>query len=343
MSKSFRRPVSLFVLVAALAVSSARSDEAPQIVTLKTGVLQVCLYWGFAPFASAPSQNSPTKDWQGWDVDFLNKFATDHRLQLMVVPKDFNDIWLQPGQGNCDIAGTGISDTEDRRNATGKAGAWSDTYYHVLRAFVVRTADSTSVNTIEDLRGTKAIVTEGSTAHSDLCYRMQQRGIHSCYPSGDSDKFPCSKFPGLEDFPEVPRETDPYCIYIDYPRNKQEKCAAADVAASKNKYSDPFAYGGGYGSVQKLACDSSPDACSDPPKAIPLQVLATVWPHCNMASNGVGYAEPFSFVVRSKDTGLLEALNCYISKNEYEGTPIPVLSPPCPTPYWTPEQKKCSQ
>jgi Bacterial extracellular solute-binding proteins, family 3 len=287
--KGLRRPGFLFV-TAALAVSvlaCTRANAPTPIQTLKPGVLQVCLYWGFAPFASAPTPTSPTSDWQGWDVDYLKAFATANGLGFEVVPKDFDGIWLQPGSKDdpsCDIAGTGISDTADRRQATsqdGQDGAWSNTYYHVLRAFLVRKDDN--ITQVEDLRGTKAIVTQGSTANIDLCYRMNQKGIHPCVKT-DGDH-PCSSFPGLSlsEFPETARETDPTCVYIDYPRDKDETCAGADVAAATNKYPGPFAYGGGYGSIKSLADGSSKGKCT-----VPSAPLAPnpAWPHCNMVDKG---------------------------------------------------------
>jgi hypothetical protein len=339
MSKRFRRLLLLLGL-AALAVSLSACERADSPIetpdssleTLKPGVLQVCLYWGFAPFASAPSATSPTGDWQGWDVDYLKAFAAANGLGFEVVPMDFNDIWLQPGQDKCDIAGTGISDTQDRRNATGQAGAWSNTYYHVLRSFLMRKGDD--ITKVEDLSGTKAIVTQGSTAHIDLCYRMNEKGIHPCKKT-DGDH-PCSSFPGLslDEFPEAARETDPTCVYIDYPRDKDETCAGADVAAGKNKYPDPFTYGGGYGSIQSLADGSSKGKCTVP--TAPL-APAPAWPHCNRVDKGNAYSEPFSFVVRGKDSGLLKALNCYINSHEYPGELPPDLDPPCVKPPWTPD------
>lgn len=340
MSKGFRRSVPLFVLAAALAVSLACADADTPIKTIKPGVLQVCLYSGFAPFASAPEPDSPTKDWQGWDVDYLRDFATANRLGFEVVGEKFDGIWLLPGQNDppvCDIAGTGISDTADRRTATGQAGGWSNTYYHVLRAFLVRKGDH--ITQVEDLRGTKAIVTQGSTANIDLCYRMNHKGIHPCVKT-DGDH-PCSSFPGLSlnEFPETAQGTDPTCVYIDYPRDKDETCAGADVAAGNP---DPFTYGGGYGSIQSLADGSSKGKCTIP-KTAPLD-SDPAWPHCNMVDKDHNeWAEPFSFVVRSADAGLLKALNCYINSHKYPGTPIP--DPPhCMQPPWTPApDKNCPQ
>ncbi|HEX2645397.1 MAG TPA: transporter substrate-binding domain-containing protein [Thermoanaerobaculia bacterium] len=340
MSKGFRETTVSYLLaataLAALLTPAARADQAPPFKTIKEDTLQVCLYWGFPPFAIRKDT-----DWQGWDVAYLKKFANVNGIKnFVVIPKDFNDIWLEPGLGHCDIAGTGISDTEARRKQTaGKGVEWSNTYYHVLRSFNVRTADFTQLTRIEDLRGRKAIVTQGSTAHSDLCYRLRSAGLHPC-KKADGDHT-CTLFPGLDASDERSREEDPFCVFIEYPRNKQEKCAAADIANNKISPDDkdpgvPYAYGGGYGSVQDLSCGggSGNDDCS-----YGEQTLATVWPHCNMAGDGIGYAEPFSFVVRAEDTGLAKALNCFIQDQKnypYAGTPIPVLSPQCPTPPWTP-------
>ncbi len=331
MPKRLRRLVPCLVLVLASAVS-ATAGEAQTLQTLEPGKLQVCLYPGFAPFASKDASGN----WQGWDVDYLKGFAQTHKLDFVVVEvPEFNGIWLLPGQDKCDVAGTGISDLKDRRDATGTAGEWSSTYYHVIRAFLVRTADLPKLARVEDLRGKQAIVTKGSTANSDLCYRMEERKIHPC-KKADGDH-PCV-FPGLEHFKETSRAQDKSCVEIEYPRENEERNAALDVAKGNDQDpKTPFTYGGGYGSVQSLACD-----CQSPLGAS--QALATVWSHCNMASPGKAYAEPFSFVVRAADTGLTHALNCYISdakSHAYAGTPIPGID--CKTPPWTPApDKACS-
>jgi hypothetical protein len=117
----------------------------------------------------------------------------------------------------------------------------------------------------------------------------------------------------------------------------EEKNAALDVAEGRSRDKDPglpFTYGGGYGSVQSLVCDCQSSLGSS-------QAIATVWSHCNMASVGKAYAEPFSFVTRAADTGLPHALNCYINSHKYAGTPIPGIA--CQSPPWTPApDKACS-
>lgn len=227
----------------------------------------------------------------------------------------FEDIWLRPGEGKCDIAASGISDAADRRTAVGSASCWSRNYYEVVRAFLVRKADVVSLTKVEDLRGKTAIVTKGSSAHLDLCYRMQSTGMSVC-EKPDDDR-PC---PNLD---AVAKDADPSCVAIEYPRGDNETNAASDLLDAKAPGS-PFAYGGGYGSIQILA-DRSPE-------------LALTWPHCNMGSynNRIEpYAEPFSFVVSSGHPGLVRALNVFIGKNDtpYAGTPAPELG--CKAPPWT--------
>lgn len=286
-----------------------RATEAPEVTTRKPGTLQVCLYAGFAPFAY--------KDggvWKGWDVDYLKAFARARGLKFEAVEQpEFEGIWLRPGEDKCDIAATGISDTADRRAAVDSAGCWSSHYYEVVRAFLVRRPDIDALAKVEDLRGNTVIVTGGSSAHLDLCYRMQSAGMRVC---GRSDgERAC---PNLD---PVARDADPSCTAIEYPRGNDEANAAADLLDTKREAL--FAYGGGYGSIQTLA-DRSP-------------TLALTWPHCNMTSHDgriEPYAEPFSFVVSSAQPGLVRALNAFIDGNRipYAGTPAPKLG--CKSPPW---------
>jgi hypothetical protein len=342
MSKDIRKwshCVALAAALAALPATAVRADEAQTlkrvttVTTLTQGTLQVCLYPGFAPFAYKENGN-----WKGWDYDYLQGFAKAINLKLEVVEMElFNDIWLQPGKGVCDIAGTGISDTADRRKATGadagpaqdktdQIGCWSQTYYGVLRTFMVRTQDFARLEDVRDLAGKTAIVTKGSTANTDLCYRMKLAGLSPCVRK-DQDH-PC-QFKGLQGFKETTRQEDGSCVDIEYPQDNDEAKAAVAVANVDNKTNPPFTYGGGYGSIQTLVCDTKG------------QNLALVWPHCNMGSDFQAYSEPFSFIVRAADTGLLAALNQYLQSAKYPGTSIPDLG--CRTPPWSkaPQPEVC--
>lgn len=214
-SQSVRGSIRCLVLGAIFAGSSlvaAQAGFAAAITTIQSGTLQVCLYPGFKPFAWKEGNT-----WKGWDVDYLTAFAKANGLAFKPVEEAaFSDIWLRPGRNECDIAATGISDTQDRRKATGTAGQWSATYYTVVRAFLVRTADKDKLKDVADLRGKTVIVTLDSTADSDLRNRMQQAKITDVKIEGTNDE---------------------------------------GEAAAKVRKGPQFAYGGGYGSVMDLAKD----------------------------------------------------------------------------------------
>jgi ABC-type amino acid transport substrate-binding protein len=205
--------VRFLALVAAVSWSGCATEAGNDAgKTLEPGVLKVCLYPGFAPFVSKDEKGQ----WAGWDVSYLEAFAKREKLTFQPVEvANFNGIWNLPGQGECDIAASGISDTEDRRKATGDAATWSQNYYRVVRSFVVRTADEGKLNGIEDLRDKTVIVTEGSTADLDLRNRLKIAGIES-----------------------VTIETTP-----------DEEAAAIKV---RDGGGVPFAYGGGLGSNELL-------------------------------------------------------------------------------------------
>jgi len=211
MSKNLRnsgRSVRSAAVLAVCILAMARSGASAPLKTIEPGTLQVCLYPGFKPFAWLEHGI-----WKGWDVDYLEDFAKENGLKFRGVEvKEFNGIWRTPGEGTCDIAATGISDTLDRRDKS-PGGAWSKTYYTVVRAYLIRSGDT--LKDIHDLRGKTVIVTKGSTADTDLQNRALQAGI-----SGE--------------------------VTIHY--TDDEAAAAEEV-----KRGEAFAYAGGYGSVKALA------------------------------------------------------------------------------------------
>ncbi len=203
---------SLPITADAAPATAGHATKAAVIHTLHPGVLQVCLYAGFKPFAWKEGTV-----WKGWDVDYLAAFAKANGLAFQPVEApEFDGIWLRPGKNECDVAGTGISDTEARRKATGTLAQWSAAYYKVVRAFLVRTADRDKLKDVGDLRGKTVIVTLGSTADYDLRNRLQQAGITDVKIEGTNDE---------------------------------------GAAAAKVRKGPQFAYGGGYGSVMDLAKD----------------------------------------------------------------------------------------
>jgi ABC-type amino acid transport substrate-binding protein/transcriptional regulator with XRE-family HTH domain len=199
-----------FLLGAGLVLQPAAFADRAAAESGGVPFLRVCLYPGFKPFAWKDGDA-----WKGWDVDYLKGFAKANHLTFKAVEEEaFEDIWLRPGRNECDIAATGISDTADRRKATGDDGAWSATYYTVVRAYLVRTADKEKLKDVSDLSGKTVIVTGGSTADHDLRNRLQQHQIKN----------------------------------VTILNTNNEEAAADEVLKGS-----AFAYGGGYGSVVDLA------------------------------------------------------------------------------------------
>lgn len=89
--------------------------------------------------------------------------------------------------------------------------------------------------------------------------------------------------------------------------------ANARRVAENRPGAEAYAFGSGLGSVQYLSRQFG---------------LEVAWPHCLMMPDGHLRQEPFSFVVRSASTGLLEALNAYIQNpaHPYPGG----AGPDCP-------------
>ena len=164
---------TLLVVLASLVALALMPTVAQgkTVTTLKPGVLQVCLYPGFAPFAIQGQ-----KGWSGWDVAYLKGFAKQQGLAFKpVYVKTYKNIWMRPAKDQCDLSATGITITADRVTQTGKAVTWTDPYYYVERAFIVR--EGTQINGIEDVAGKTVITTKGATADIDLLARLNKAGI----------------------------------------------------------------------------------------------------------------------------------------------------------------------
>jgi hypothetical protein len=276
---TIRRRLPSGIAVALLLTSQAVGAAEPAPQTLEPGVLSVCLYPGFAPFSNRDGDGR----FVGWDVDYLETFALSEGLLMRAVEMpDYIGIWEKPALGVCDIAASGISDTPERRAASGGV-VWSRHYYNVLRAFLVRSGDAHALESIDDLGGRTVIVTADSTADHDVRNRLAREGITTT---------------------TVQLTTD-------------EEDAARQVR-NAGESGEPFAYGGGLGSVRYLAEK--------------LGGLAVAWPHCNMLDDGEQVNEPFSFVVRADDVGLSAALDRFIENpsETYEGSPA--SDPACPFP-----------
>lgn len=145
--------------------------QAASISTLKPGQLMVCVT-SVVP-VDVRLKNST---WTGTDITFMNKFAKQSGLKFVPVEKKvFKDIWLTPGNGECDLAAAGISITPERKQQIKGKATYSEPYNTVKRSLLTRKGDV--VKSIKDLAGKTIIVLKGSTGELDLRTRLKEAGI----------------------------------------------------------------------------------------------------------------------------------------------------------------------
>ncbi|MFZ6770860.1 substrate-binding periplasmic protein [Undibacterium sp. Di26W] len=139
------------------------------LTTLVPGQLTVYTYGGFAPVCM-----NKKGELTGFDVTFLKKFAFSQNLGIVLIEHDFDGIWTMPNENLCDIAAAGVQQRDDRH--VGPGGSWSDAYFQVQRSLLVRSADKTAFDHLENLDGKTILVTKGSTADIDAKKRYKPLG-----------------------------------------------------------------------------------------------------------------------------------------------------------------------
>ena len=142
----------------------------PTFTTITAGVLTICAYTEFAPFAYEAAGQIV-----GTDIALLSRFAQLHKLALKLISrKPFADLWHAPGAGECDIAAAGIAMLPERD--LGNQGVWSLPYMTVQRSLLIRREDAQRYSKAADFAGKKIVVTPNSTAHFDAIERYQPLG-----------------------------------------------------------------------------------------------------------------------------------------------------------------------
>jgi len=174
MDISRRWTIAITLLGATALIPAAAANAQSKGVTTKTeGVLKVCLYEDIPPIAALGTDGS----WTGWDVDFLSGFADSVDLKFEPVPFNYFDgIWKQPGEGVCDITGSGLTYTPERVEATPRA-VWSDAYFTAERSFIVRAGEEDSLTGVGDLANKTVIMWPGSAGETDLNRRIEKDSV----------------------------------------------------------------------------------------------------------------------------------------------------------------------
>jgi ABC-type amino acid transport substrate-binding protein len=139
------------------------------LTTIVPHTLTICAYTEFAPFAYVRDGEIV-----GTDIELLRRFAASERLSVNIIQRDFKDLWLRPGAGECDVACAGIAALPER--ALSAQGVWSVPYLTVERSLLIRRTDVERLKSPADFRGKKIVVTPHSTADFDARARYEPLG-----------------------------------------------------------------------------------------------------------------------------------------------------------------------
>lgn len=138
--------------------------DASTFPTLRSGVLTVAAFKGFAPFAWEEDGEA-----KGRDIAFLRRFAEHHNLGFKVRFHDFDRLWEAPERGEADIAASGISLMPGKRAAQ---VAWSRPYSEVRRTLLTRKNDA--IRGMNDLTGRSLSVVACSAAHDHAKHALPE-------------------------------------------------------------------------------------------------------------------------------------------------------------------------
>lgn len=136
---------------------TANDSETGGLDLVQAGTLTVCSDVPYPPFEDF-DEGSET-GFKGFDIDIVTAIAEGLELDLTVKDSSFDA--LQSGQalnaGQCDIAASAMTITEDRA----KALDFSDGYYDSEQSLLV--PEGSDIASIDDLAGKKVGVQQGTT------------------------------------------------------------------------------------------------------------------------------------------------------------------------------------
>lgn len=142
------------LLCFATAVTSCATDQ--QIETLKSGVLTV-----------AVTSDSPTNqyDSQLWIRKYVEKFATEHELEISWVVVPFNESWLLASRDEVDLVATNVANFPDRAHS---GATFSAPFLYERRALRINPKDQARYAHINDFIGKTVGVVSGMAAERDV-------------------------------------------------------------------------------------------------------------------------------------------------------------------------------
>lgn len=161
---------------------SSQTDQSDQLAAIKeAGVLKVATSADFAPFEFHTIVNGKDQI-VGADIDMVNAIAEELGVKVELLDLEFNAVLTALNQGKADIAVSGISATDERKQTFD----FSDNYFTPEQKVVINKSNSDTLTSIESLSGKKVGAQKGS---------IQEGIVESQLP--DSQVVSIAKVPNL--------------------------------------------------------------------------------------------------------------------------------------------------
>ncbi|WP_028131148.1 transporter substrate-binding domain-containing protein [Serinicoccus marinus] len=163
---------SLFPVIAASALAfslaACGSDDsdsggeagAAEMELITEGTLTVCSEVPYEPFEMEDS--STESGYSGFDIDLMQAIADGLELELEVKDSSFDALesGLALNSGDCDVAASAMTITEDRQENL----AFSEGYYDSQQSLLV--PEDSDIASIEDLAGARVAVQQSTTGEA---------------------------------------------------------------------------------------------------------------------------------------------------------------------------------
>lgn len=159
--------VGLLAVGTLAACGKSDTDSVAHIQKQKQIVLAVSP--DYPPFEYSRLQNGKNEI-VGIDIDLAKAIAKKLDVKLKVNTMDFDNVLTTLSQGKADLGISGISVTNDRKNAF----TFSNTYYIATNEVVVKKSDLNKYKSMDDFKGLNLAAQKGST--QETCVKTQLTG-----------------------------------------------------------------------------------------------------------------------------------------------------------------------
>jgi ABC-type amino acid transport substrate-binding protein len=151
-----------FASVLALSVVFTADVSAQTIETLEPGVLKVAV--------TRANSTDPYQS-QTWIREYVERFASEHDLEIAWVVVPFSESWRLAGGDEVDLVATNVASFPDRES---EGGTFSSPFLYERRALRIDPADEGRYSHVDDFIGHTVGVVSGMAAERDVDRRAPE-------------------------------------------------------------------------------------------------------------------------------------------------------------------------